>query len=261
MSRCQVIQLRLFDRDPVPPAVMALVERGALFVVNHSGGKDSQAMLIELLRYVPREQLLIVHAELPGVEWEGTQEHILATSSGLPMIVAKAVRTFFDMVEARGKFPSASQRQCTSDLKRGPIQREVRRYLKANPRFGGLVVNCMGMRAAESAKRSQLSPFTFSAVNSKAGREWYDFLPVYDLSEAEVFASIAGAGQEPHWVYGRGMTRKSCRFCIMASAADLRTAATIAPDAYRHIVAVERRLNFTLSMSGRTLPEITGIAA
>ena len=102
MSRCQVIQLRLFDRDPVPPAVMALVERGALFVVNHSGGKDSQAMLIELLRYVPREQLLIVHAELPGVEWEGTQEHILATSSGLPMIVAKAVRTFFDMVEVRG---------------------------------------------------------------------------------------------------------------------------------------------------------------
>lgn len=96
---------------------------------------------------------------------------------------------------------------------------------------------------------------------AQAGREWYDFLPVYDLSEAEVFASIAGAGQEPHWVYGRGMTRKSCRFCIMASAADLRTAATIAPDAYRHIVAVERRLNFTLSMSGRTLPEITGIAA
>lgn len=261
MSRCQIIQLRLFDRDPVPPAVLALVARGALFVVNHSGGKDSQAMLIELLRYVPRDQILIVHAELPGVEWEGTQEHIRATSSGLPMIVARAVRTFFDMVEARGKFPSPSQRQCTSDLKRGPIQREVRRYLKANPRFGGLVVNCMGMRAAESAKRSQLSPFTFSAANSKAGREWYDFLPVYDLSEAEVFASIAKAGQEALWVYSAGLSRASCQFCIMASARDLRVAAGLAPDAYRHIVAVERRLNFTLSMSGRTLPEITGIAA
>ncbi|MGH3711778.1 MAG: phosphoadenosine phosphosulfate reductase family protein, partial [Pseudonocardiaceae bacterium] len=121
----------------VPAQVQSLIEQGALFVVNHSGGKDSQAMLIVLRGLVPEEQLVVVHAELPGVEWEGTQEHIRATIGNLPLIVAKARRTFMEMVEARGRFPSPMQRQCTSDLKRGPIQREVRRHLKARPWFKG----------------------------------------------------------------------------------------------------------------------------
>jgi 3'-phosphoadenosine 5'-phosphosulfate sulfotransferase (PAPS reductase)/FAD synthetase len=261
MSRCSVVQLRLFDRDPIPAAVVDLIARGALFVANHSGGKDSQAMLIELRKIVPADQILVIHAELPDVEWEGTQAHIRATIDGLPLIVARAKRTFWEMVEARGKFPSPQQRQCTSDLKRGPIQREIRRYLKANPRFGGLVVNCMGMRAGESAKRAKLTAFRRSDANSKAGREWFDWLPIHDFTEAEVFGAIRSAGQEPHWVYAAGMTRKSCQFCIMASEQDLTTAARLAPESYRRYVAAERRLNFTLTMSGRTLPEITGIAA
>lgn len=261
MSRCNVVQLRLFDRDPIPGEVTALIESGALFVVNHSGGKDSQAMLIELQRFVPRDQLLVIHAELPEVEWEGTQAHIRSTIGGLPLIVTRAVKTFWDMVEARGKFPSPMQRQCTSDLKRGPIQREIRRFLKANPRFRGQVVNCMGMRSGESAKRAKLTPFKRSEANSKAGRTWFDWLPIHDFTEAEVFASIRAAGQQPHWVYAAGMTRKSCIFCIMASEQDLRTAARLAPQVYQTYAAAERRLNFTLTMNGRTLPEITGIAA
>jgi len=261
MSGCNVVQLRLFGRDPIPAHVLDLVRRGALFVVNHSGGKDSQAMLIVLRRFVPADQLLVVHAELPGVEWDGTADHIRDTIDGLPLIVTRAKRTFMEMVEARQRFPSPQQRQCTSDLKRGPIEREVRRYLAANPRFGGLVVNCMGMRAGESSRRASLTTFRRSERNSKAGRQWFDFLPIHDLTEGEVFDTIRDAGQEAHWVYAAGMTRKSCQFCIMASERDLRTAARLAPVAYRRMVATERRLNFTLSMSGRTLPQITGIAA
>lgn len=261
MSGCKVIQLRLFERDPIPVKVRDLITSGALFVANHSGGKDSQAMLIELRRIVPADQLLVIHAELPEVEWDGTQDHIRDTIGGLPLIVTRAVRTFWEMVEARGKFPSPQQRQCTSDLKRGPIQREIRRFLKANPRFRGQIVNCMGMRAGESAKRAKLTPFKRSDANSKAGREWFDWLPIHDWTEAEVFAAIAAERQEPHWVYAAGMTRKSCQFCIMASEADLRTAAKLAPTSYRRYAEAERRLNFTLTMGGRTLPEITGIAA
>lgn len=261
MTFCAALRTDILARLPILAEVAELVERGALFVVNHSGGKDSQVMLIYLRRFVPAHQLLVIHAELPEVEWEGTQEHILATIGGLPLIVTRAVRTFWEMVDARGKFPSASQRQCTSDLKRGPIQREIRRYLKQHPEFKGLIVNCMGMRAGESAKRSKLAAFKISLANSKAGREWYDFLPVFDLSESEVFDAISAAGQEPHWVYAAGLSRKSCKLCIMASAADLRRSAELDPSNYRRFVRAERRLNFTLSMSGRTLPEITMIAA
>jgi DNA sulfur modification protein DndC len=78
-------------------------------------------------------------------------------------VIAHPSKTFFDMVEHRGMFPSPSTRQCTSDLKRGPIEREIRRYLKAHPEFGGLVVNCMGMRAEESPGRSKLQTFKRNA--------------------------------------------------------------------------------------------------
>ena len=245
----------------IPAQVSELIAAGALFVANHSGGKDSQAMLIALRALVPARQILIAHAVLDEVEWEGSEEHIRATAQGLPIALAQPATTFFQMVERRGMFPSASNRQCTSDLKRGPIEREVRRYLRAHPEFGGLVVNCMGMRAQESASRSRLVAFKRNDRNSVAGRTWFDWLPIHDLSEAEVFAAISGAGQSPHWVYASGMTRKSCCFCIMASARDLVTAARLKPELYRRYVATERRLNFTLQMGGKTLPEITGIAA
>lgn len=255
------LQPRIFPRQPIPAEIMELVRRGALFVVNHSGGKDSQAMLIVLRSFVPHRQLLIVHAEMPGVEWEGTQAHISRYAYGIPIVVARAVRTFWELVEARGMFPSPSIRQCTSDLKRGPIEREVRRYLADHPEFNGLVVNCMGLRAGESSRRAQAHPVKKSARNSKAGREWYDYLPIHDFTTAEVFEEIALSQQQPHWVYRAGMTRKSCVICIMSSERDMRTAAQLAPEVVRRYIDAEKRLNFTLSMSGRPLSQITGLAA
>ncbi|MDW1112878.1 hypothetical protein P2N17_13320, partial [Mannheimia haemolytica] len=121
--------------------IQSLIDAGALFVSNHSGGKDSQAMLIKLLDVIPARQLVVVHASLGPVEWPGALElaSAQATAAGLPFIVATARKTLLEMVVRRFEnrpevpsWPSASTRQCTSDLKRGPIQREVRRYAKAN---------------------------------------------------------------------------------------------------------------------------------
>ncbi len=245
----------------VPSIIHDLIARGALFVSNDSGGKDSQAMLAELRALVPAGQLIVIHAHLPEVEWEGSERHIRQNAGDTPVIVAHAATTFFEMVERRGMFPSPKNRQCTSDLKRGPIEREIRRYLKANPQHGGLVVNCMGLRAQESAGRSKLQAFKLNVRNSKAGREWYDWLPIHDWGTDQVFARIAAAGQRPFWVYDAGMKRKSCCFCIFGTDEDHTTAAGLVPDLYRRMCATERRHGFTLSMSQRTLPEITGIAA
>lgn len=245
----------------IPAQVTALRDAGALFVLSHSAGKDSQAMAIVVRALVPDAQILVVHAALGDVEWEGVQEHIEATTTGLPLVLAHAASGFWDMVDRRGMFPSPANRQCTSDLKRGPIEREVRRYLAAHPEFQGRVVMCMGMRAQESTSRSKLATFKRSDKNSKAGREWFDWLPIFDLTERDVFAVIANAGQKPHWAYEAGMTRLSCCFCIMASDADLTTAARLNPELYGRYVAKERELGFTLSMSRKPLTEITGIAA
>lgn len=121
---------------------------------------------------VPAEQMIVVHAILEGVEWEGTEDHVRATTEGVKVFTCRARRTLLQMVEERGMFPSPKQRQCTSDLKRGPIEKTIRAT------GAKLIVNCMGMRAQESPKRRKLETFKRSTRNSKNGREWYDWLPV-----------------------------------------------------------------------------------
>lgn len=244
--------------------IQNLIARGAMFVVNHSGGKDSQAMYLMLRQIVPASQMVIVHADLGEVEWAGAVDQIRATTTGEPLHVCRSRRGLLQMIRERGMFPSPSQRQCTSDLKRGPIERTIRAISKAAG--NKLIVNCMGMRAQESSSRAKLTPFKFSERNSKAGREWYDWLPIHDLTTDEVFASIAAAGQKPHWVYAAGMSRFSCCFCIMSNKADLTTAARLNPALYREYVGLERSTGQVMMMptksKGRlTLEQITGVAA
>lgn len=257
--------------------IRSLIARGALFVVNHSGGKDSQAMYLVLRELVPHEQILLIHADLAEVEWAGAVGHILATTCGERFITCRGARGLLKMIEERGMFPSPQQRQCTSDLKRGPIERTIRGVTRERQALGieswGLVVNCMGMRAQESSGRKKLPAFKYSTRNSKAGREWYDWLPIHDMLEAEVFSTIAAAGQEPHPVYKLGMRRFSCVFCIMASEEDLKTAAHLAttrpellnrPDLYREYVRLEKTTGQVMLMptkkhGKRTLEQITGV--
>jgi DNA sulfur modification protein DndC len=111
--------------------------------------------------------------------------------------------------------------------KRGPIVREVRRYLTTNPAYGGLVVMCMGIRATESSGRAKLQTLNRNAANNVAGREWYDWHPIHNLTTPEVFGMIARAGEKPHWAYAKGMSRLSCYFCIMASEVDLRSCVSL----------------------------------
>jgi len=269
-----------------PKAIKQLIERGALFVVNHSGGKDSQAMYLHLREFVPAAQLVIVHADLGEVEWEGAVDHIKATTNGEPLHVCRNERrNLLQMIEQRGKFPSPQIRQCTSDLKRGPIERTIRGIVKARmaayPTHKGipedasvvtgteaganLIVNCMGMRAEESSSRAKLKTLKLSKGNSVAGREWYDWLPIHDWLVGDVFAAIKAAGQEPHPVYAKGMSRFSCCFCVMASEHDLTTAAGLNPKLYARYVGLERSTGQVMLMPKngvrRTLEDVTGIKA
>lgn len=239
--------------------VRSLVDRGALFVVNHSGGKDSQALLEVVKSSVPFDQILVIHADLHDVEWKGTLEHAKKDAGNLAFRVCKSdTKTFLSMVEERGYFPSPKYRQCTSDLKRGPIETSIRRYLKepGNERFGHrkIVVNCMGMRADESPKRAKLAPFKLNMKNSKAGREWYDWLPIHDMKLEQVWQVIRDAGRDVHWAYKRGMSRLSCAFCIMSSDPDLRTAAVHNPELFARYVELERAHKKSMLMPKDGLP-------
>lgn len=239
---------------PVPSEIETLIARGALFVCNHSAGKDSQAMYLYLRQVIPHDQLVVIHAHLPDVEWSGSEEHIEATiDPATPFYIVRAQKTLLDMVRHRGMFPSPKYRQCTSDLKRGPIEKMVRKLSKQSGRH--IIVNCMGLRADESANRAKKPTLKLNAGNSKAGREWYDWLPIHSLATWMVFAAIDAADQQPHWVYQQGMSRKSCCFCIMANASDLRTAARLMPDLYRTYVHIERQTGQSMLMPVGGLPQ------
>jgi 3'-phosphoadenosine 5'-phosphosulfate sulfotransferase (PAPS reductase)/FAD synthetase len=257
--------------------IRELIARKALFVVNHSGGKDSQAMMIRLLEQgVPAEQMLVVHASLGEVEWHGALElaEKQAADAGVPFIVARAVykdgseKTLLNMVEKRfadrpevPSFPSPEQRQCTSDLKRGPITRETLRYMKAHGLK--LVVNCAGLRAAESTSRRKLEPFkqlTSTHALAKAGREAYDWLPIHSLTTAEVFATIKAAGQEPHPAYAAGNERLSCVFCIMGKPSDLANGARHRPELFAKYVELEKTTGYTMHASRIPLAELVAQA-
>ena len=181
-------------------AIEQLVRRGALFAVSHSGGKDSQAATILVSRVVPAEQLVFLHAPLGDIEWPGTIDHIEATiPRHVPLIHARIAsgKTLLEKVADRGKWPDPARRWCTSELKRNPIEREIRRYLRDHPEYRGLLVNIMGHRAAESRARAARNPFVPNPRNSRAGREWYDWLPIHHLSTDDVFRVIADAGEAP----------------------------------------------------------------
>ena len=231
-----------------------LANRGAIYYVSHSGGKDSQAMYDYITAHVPCDQIVVVHADLGRVEWHGTQDHIRNTTWGIhPLNVVHAVdkhgnrKGLLEMIEARAlkrpdspAWPSSAQRYCTSDLKRGPIEKFIRNDMKQ--RGATLAVNCMGLRAQESPARAKRDVLTPNNRLSKAGREVYDWLPIHEWDVSEVFDAIARAGQQPHPAYALGNERLSCVFCIFGSDGDLANGARQRPELAREYLALEERI-------------------
>lgn len=243
------------------------INDGALFVINHSGGKDSQAMMISLVNQVPREQLLVVHSTLGQHEWPGAMEHAQqqASDAKVEFRVAQAGKSFFDMVDRRfisrpevPCWPGDATRQCTSDLKRDPVKKVIRNYAKEFSHTR--IINCMGLRAQESAKRAKKPCYACDKKMSVAGRLVHDYLPIHKLSTEQVLQTISDAGQRLHYAYTvHGNDRLSCIFCFYASKQDLCNGARLFPELYAQYCWREVQTGYTFHISMRSLPDITGI--
>ena len=238
--------------------VADLVRRGAVFYVSHSGGKDSQATYAHVVRRIPNEQVVVVHAHLGKIEWEGVERHIRDTIEH-PLHVVQARKTFFEMVRHRARtrpdvpsFPSSASRQCTSDLKRGPIYKFIRADMKR--RCAALGVNVMGLRAEESAHRGRLDALSLNAALTTQSRTVHNWLPVHRLTKDEVFREIRKAGQQPFWAYAAGNERLSCVFCILGCASDLANGRRHRPELYEEYRALERETGWTM-FAGQSLAE------
>jgi len=244
----------IFDPKEALRVVKQLRDRGALFAVSHSGGKDSQSMLILVRKLVPAAQIIVVHADLGKVEWPGTLEHAKATSKGLKFFTCRPdpsapFQDLFGLVRHQKRFPLAMTRRCTSDLKSRPIDQVVSNY--AGSHGFSIIVQAIGLRAQESGGRASkpildVPERGLGATWNKRRGEWYVWHPIHRMSLDEVWRTIREAGQKRHWAYDKGMSRLSCSFCIMSSKPDLIIAARERPDLLKEYVALEKEVDHTV---------------
>jgi len=198
-------------------------------IVNMSGGKDSVRMLGYLCEKYPSVKKYAVYADtgfehVKPISAEDWARERCATFGVELFVVRNPNKTYLEMVERRKMFPSATTRQCTSDLKRGPIQTWIRRAVKGGLIKESIIVNCMGIRAAESSARAKQKPLKKNAALSKAGRVVWDWLPIFRMSLEEVldWHRRTDTPFHPVYVYAGGYLRRfSCRVCIFSTTADL----------------------------------------
>jgi 3'-phosphoadenosine 5'-phosphosulfate sulfotransferase (PAPS reductase)/FAD synthetase len=221
-----------------------------------SGGKDSQAAALATFDHLNaighRGPRVLIHSDLGSVEWNESLPvcQRLAAYLGVELIVvsrkaggllsrwaarwASSMRRYENLETVTLVLPwsTPSMRFCTSELKTHIISAELRRRFK-----GQTVVNVTGVRREESVARAKGS----IASKDADGKGW-SWRPISDWTVAQVFECIALSGLEPHEAYTRfGMSRVSCRFCIMSNLSDMMAAAAV-PEShvlYGHMVDIE----------------------
>ncbi|GIF78111.1 phosphoadenosine phosphosulfate reductase domain-containing protein [Asanoa siamensis] len=240
-----------------------------LWLLNSSGGKDSQEMIRAaadrlreaglLDRLITERRIWVQHNGLgddphDGVEWAGTCELAAeqAARYGLPFIVThRDGPDLIDDIAARRRidgsprgFPRLQFRFCTREHKTAPSERFIRAQgaqlgVTGRPM---VVVQTFGFRAAESPRRASRPVWSFNPrASTLHTRKVYDWLPIHELSTDQVWAGIRAAGVPYHPAYKNlGMSRLSCRMCVLAGERDLLISARANPGTAQRILAVEQ---------------------
>lgn len=257
-TRGAATQPPLFER----PAVVPDLASYDLILVNTSAGKDSQATMDVVAEHAAAtgvsDRVVAVHADLgPRIEWPGTTELAAehAAHYGFPFEVVRnrVWGDLLDRIEARGKWPDKKNRYCTSEFKTAQVRilmtalvrlRRAAWGLSPNGTAGRVVriLDVLGMRAEESDDRARRLPFRHDAAASNTKRHVDEWLPIHTWTVDEVWARNEAAGTRHHWAYDRGMSRLSCRFCILASRADLVVSARENPEVAAEYAAAEARM-------------------
>jgi 3'-phosphoadenosine 5'-phosphosulfate sulfotransferase (PAPS reductase)/FAD synthetase len=227
--------------------------------VNSSAGKDSRATL-HVVAGAARDsgvldRLVVVHADLGDAEWdcvpELAAEH--AAHYGLRFEIARrehdgTIETILERVQQRGMWPDAARRWCTprpqtwTDPKSDdpPRRRPACRRPPQPPARPPAQRDGIPRRGEPRAAAACPMPPTPSTSNGR--RRVDDWYPIHDWTFARVWERIATAGIRPHEAYAAGMSRPSCRFCVLSSRADLMCSARLNPDLADRYAEVERRI-------------------
>lgn len=247
------------------PDIDALIAANAPVAIGVSGGKDSQATALATIAHLDQAghtgPRILVHSDLGVVEWADSLPvcERLARHLGIELVtLRRAAGDMMDRWEARWAssvrryanletvtlvlpWSTPSMRFCTSELKTQLIGAALRKRFK-----GQTYINVTGVRRQESAARAK------GSIASLDGKGLWTWRPISDWSIDEVFAYIAASGLALHEAYTKfGMSRVSCRFCIMSNVQDLVNAANdpAGVPIYRRMVDLETLSTFAFQGS------------
>lgn len=179
--------------------------------------------------------------------------HNMAALLGIELVVVRNPnKTFLTMALNRGKFPGMQQRQCTSDLKRDPINTWIRQTIR-DP----VVMSAMGLRSEESTGRAKKKKLSRNVRASNSKRTVWDWLPIKEWSTDKVLSYLEENGIPLHPVY-QHLKRFSCRVCIFMTEHDVRNVQLHDPAAIDIIAGIEEQTGFTM-FHGRTIRQIAQV--
>lgn len=229
-------------------------------LVNSSAGKDSQAMLDVVFRQARaagvEHRIIVVHADLGRVEWAGARELAAEQAAFYGVrfeVVQREKGDLLQQVEQRGMWPDSQNRYCTSDQKRDQVAKLITRLVASRKDLWGAmgqrrqvrILNCLGLRSAESPARAKANPFETNDRQTNGRRMVHDWLPIHDWTTDQVWARIKESGVRHHRAYDLGMPRLSCCFCVFAPKAALVLAGQHNTELLDAYVAVEQKIGHT----------------
>lgn len=226
-------------------------------IINSSGGKDSVCAMFKVCvdaqaQGYPMDKIIVSHQDLGQAEWKGVRDFVFDQAYMFRLHVIYSKRrnkagdneSFLEYVERRGKWPSRSQRWCTSDFKRGPGARVLTGLAKS---LNGpcRILYVFGFRAEESPDRKKKVVLSRSVKHSTKKREVDEYLPIHDWSIDQVWSTIKENNLPYHEAYDLGMPRLSCVFCIFSPFDALVLAGKHNPELLQKYVDVEDKIGHT----------------
>ena len=237
-----------------------------------SGGQDSDALAIELNRFLKRTDFrgvfILIHSDLGLIEHAESlpQCRRLAAHVGVELVVVKPRVPMLERWEKRfvdnsfrfenlervkllSPWSSADMRFCTSEEKVAPITQ----YLK-NRFPGKFIINAVGLRREESLNRRKKPLWQESKLlrGKKLQTDGLDWYPLLDYLQEHIAAVHFCEHFKRHPVYEKGNQRISCVFCVLASMNDLKIGLTDKHNllSFKRIVNLEIKSTFSFQQSG-----------
>lgn len=203
-------------------------------IVSFSGGKDSQACLIQACKEFGAKNIEAVFCDT-GWEHHLTYEHVKNVTDKLrvKLVTLKSkVGGFEELCKRMKWFPDTQHRMCTVQLKIQPMIDYIITHDED-------VVIIQGIRAAESASRSKMpcsADYFSEYFDTQKGslyrkndvREWCKNhkatveRPMIGMSAQEIIDYILDNGQKPNPLYKQGASRVGCYPCIYARLSEVK---------------------------------------